>query len=524
MQPEYKPCLKRTRPPRHKILNALMENPMLAIRELHNRSFYEFLKFMWPAVSAEEYQSNWHIKLLCEELQKLAEEVAVQKSRIGNTKEAIQDMIINVPPGTSKTTIVMIMFPAWCWTRWYWMKFIGLSYSATLSLESAETCRDLIRSERYQSVYPDLSIKTDKDQKSNYKILKNFDKQEGRRGSTKIGGSRFSTSVGGSLTGFHAHIILVDDPINPQQAVSPTQLETTNRWMENTLPTRKIHKICSPMVMIMQRLHQNDPTGNQLEKKKGKVKHICLPGEIRNYKTEVSPPELSDMYVDDLLDPNRMGWGVLEGLEADLGQYGFAGQIGQKPTPPSGGMFKVGKFHIVDTLPQKHEVEGIVRYWDKAGTEAKPGSSTKGPAYTVGVKMMKLKSDKWLITNVVRGQWSSETREDKIKQCAETDGRDVEVGVEQEPGSGGKESAEGTVKNLAGYITHVDRPTGDKVYRADPYSVQVNHGNVMLLQADWNKAFIEEHRFFPFGNYKDQVDASAGAFSLLNRKKTARVW
>lgn len=523
MQSQFKPRLKRTRPPKHQVLKALMENPMLAIRELHNRSFYEFLKFMWPAVSAEDFQPNWHIEYLCDELQKLAEDVAVNKARVGNEKKPVRDMIINVPPGTSKTTIVMIMFPAWCWTRWYWMRFISLSYSATLSLESAEACRDLIRSERFRAVYPDLEIKPDKDQKSNYKVLKQFEKRPGRAASTKIGGSRFSTSVGGSLTGFHAHIILVDDPINPQQAISPVQLENTNRWMENTLPTRKVHKICSPMVMIMQRLHQNDPTGNQLEKKKGKIRHICLPGEIRNYKQVVSPPELSKYYVDDLLDPNRMGWEVLEGLEEDLGQYGFAGQIGQKPSPPSGGMFKVDQFQIVDQMPQSHEIQEIVRYWDKAGTEVKPGSNKKA-AYTVGVKMMKLKNGKILITHVTRGQWSTEMRENKIRATAEADGRDVTVGIEQEPGSGGKESAEATVKNLSGYHVVVDRPTGDKVYRADPYSVQVNHGNVMLLQADWNRDFIEEHRFFPFSTYKDQVDASSGAFSLLNRQRTAKVW
>src|SRR5690606_8786345 len=139
-----------------------------------------------------------------------------------------------------------------------------------------------------------------------------------------------------------------------------------------------------------------------------------LPGEIRNYKQVVSPPELSKYYVDDLLDPNRMGWQVLEGLEEDLGQYGFAGQIGQKPSPPSGGMFKVDQFQIVDQMPQSHEIQEIVRYWDKAGTEVKPGSNKKA-AYTVGVKMMKLKNGKFLITHVVRGQWSTETRENKIR-------------------------------------------------------------------------------------------------------------
>jgi phage terminase large subunit-like protein len=88
--------------------------------------------------------------------------------------------------------------------------------------------------------------------------------------------------------------------------------------------------------------------------------------------------------------------------------------------------------------------------------------------------------------------------------------------------SGGKESAQATVRNLAGFANYADRPTGDKVFRADPYSVQVNNGNVMLLRGEWNQAFIEEHRFFPYGTHKDQVDAAAGACAKLAAKKMVR--
>jgi len=98
----------------------------------------------------------------------------------------------------------------------------------------------------------------------------------------------------------------------------------------------------------------------------------------------------------------------------------------------------------------------------------------------------------------------------------------VRVYVEQEPGSGGKESAEATIRNLAGWAVYADKPTGDKAFRADPYSVQVNNGAFQLLRGEWNAKFLEEHRFFPFGTYKDQVDASAGAFNQLVSKRIAR--
>ena len=106
---------------------------------------------------------------------------------------------------------------------------------------------------------------------------------------------------------------------------------------------------------------------------------------------------------------------------------------------------------------------------------------------------------------------------------AEADGKAVKIYHEQEPGSGGKESAEATIRNLAGFSSYADRPQGDKIYRADPLSVQVNEGNVLLLRGDWNHEFVEEFRHFPFSTYKDQVDATSGAFSKLTQKRKARV-
>ena len=135
--------------------------------------------------------------------------------------------------------------------------------------------------------------------------------------------------------------------------------------------------------------------------------------------------------------------------------------------------------------------------------------------------MHSLKNGKFLITDIKRGRWSSEQREAIIRQTAEADGIDTIIWHEQEPGSGGKESAEGTIRNLAGYSTYADRVTKNKELRADPYSVQVNNGNVLLLYAPWNQDFIEEHRYFPNSTFKDQVDASSGAFTKVVRKKIA---
>lgn len=497
--------MKRTTPSpsKQKRLQAAVLHIEAVKAERCRRSLFYFMKEFWSEVSSQEFIPNWHIeKVLCPELEKLARRVAQNLP-----KE--HDLIINVPPGTTKTITCTIMFPVWCWINWYWMRFITGSYSGALSLESSEYSRDLVRSDKFRLYFPDIQIKDDKDTKSNFRVVK-IDKN----GKTLLGGNRYSTSVGGTVTGFHAHILIVDDPLNPSQAVSEVELRKANRWVDQTLSTRKVDKAVTPTVLVMQRLHQNDPSGHLLSKKKTNIKHICLPGEIRNYRQEVNPPELVNYYVDDLLDPNRMSWDVLKDMEKDLGQYGYSGQIGQKPTPPGGGMFKVDNLQVIDSVPHESQIIQVVRYWDKAGTH-------QGGAYTVGCKMASLKGGKFLVLDVKRGQWATEERERIIRKTAEADGVDVQIYMEQEPGSGGKDSIHSSISNLAGFSVYADKPVGDKVFRADPFSVQVNEGNVWLLRAEWNYDYIDELRHFPFSTYKDQVDASSGAFSKLVRKKQA---
>ncbi len=501
--------LVRTKEPKAERARAALEDPLFIQREINNRSLYEFIQFFWPVISNDEFKPNWHIKILCKELEEIA-------YRVANRLDKKHDLIINIPPGTTKTITCSIMFPVWCWTKWHWLRFITASYSGALALESAEYSRDLIKNDLFKLVYPELMVKDDKDTKSNYKLIKQcWNSGMNRVPSVQIGGNRYSTSVGGTLTGFHGHILIVDDPLNPHQSISDTERATANRWVDQTLSTRKTDKKVSTTITVMQRLHQDDPSGHMLAKKKENLRHICLPGEIVNYGDLVNPPELAQYYVNGLLDPERLDWKVLKDLEADIGQYGYAGQIGQRPTPPGGGMFKADNFNIIDDVAEVNVLRRV-RYWDKAG------SSGKG-AFTVGVKMALLSSGKFIVEDVVRGQWGSGERERIIRQTAEADGDMVHVFIEQEPGSGGKESAENTIRNLAGYHCEADRPTGNKSLRADPLSVQVNNGNVWLRRGDWNGTYKEEFRHFPFGTYKDQVDASSGAFAHLKKKKEVKI-
>ena len=467
--------------------------------QLCKLSFFEFVKEFWEEIIPEDPVYNWHIEYLCNELQYL-------NSFVEQRKPKPYDLIINIPPGTTKTTICTIMYPAWVWTRDPVQRFMTASYSHALSIAHAVKSRDIIQSEKYKRYFPEVDLKKDQNNKTDYTNSK--------------GGQRFTTSTKGMATGMHAHQQVVDDPHNVKSALSEAERVAQVQFVTNTLATRKVNKEITPLILIMQRLHEEDATGVILEKKGKRIKHINLPAEDSE---KVQPADLREKYIDGMLDPIRLSKHVLDEALADLGQYGYAGQFEQNPAPPEGGMFKVKHFNIIHSLPDPSHWDSVARYWDKAGT-------LDSGCFTAGIKILKLKNGKFVVLDSKRGQWEALEREQVIQSTTEADNQDFDgrkvrckVYIEQEPGSGGKESAEATIRRNAGFVVEADRPSGDKIYRADPWSVQVYSGNVMLLHGDWNKDFIDEHKNFPFGKFKDQVDAGAACFNKLTGKRKQKV-
>jgi len=344
-----------------------------------------------------------------------------------------------------------------------------------------------------QSWFPDLVLRRDISQKTKFQNVK--------------GGWRKSCSTGSAITGFHGHFILVDDPLSPHEAVSEKKLETATDWFKETLPTRMVDQSITPTILIMQRVHEEDPSYVMLNQGTP-VRHICLPATADE---EVARPKgvLTNYGKTKLLDPIRLNKDVLFSAERRLGTVSYEGQYGQRPMARTGGMFKIDRLIVERINRSLLDPKKIVRYWDKAATK-------DGGAFTVGLKMALLKDGRIAILNVVRGQWDSGARNAIMKQTAEMDGKAVVIYTEQEPGAGGKESAEATVRLLAGYRVRLDRPSGDKAVRADPFSGQVNTGNVVLQNAEWNADYIKELQGFPDRvRFKDQVDASSGAFNNL---------
>lgn len=451
-------------------------------------SYYTFFRKFWSTVVQERYVHNWHIERLCNDLQDIAEKVFADKPKDS-------DFVWNSPPGSTKSLPASVLWQPWIWTRMPSARFLSGSYSERLSLNLSRQSRDCVKSQLYQSMFPEIKLRQDEDSKGFFM--------------NTAGGWRFATGTGGSVTGLHAHFICIDDPIDPLGVMSDLVLNQANIWINESLADRKVDKQVVPTVMIMQRLHQIDPTGFWLEMKK-KIKHRCLPADT---SYPILPASWANHYVNGLLDPLRLPEELLEEKRAS-GETYYAGQYGQQPVPRGGAMFQVDRLQYESHLPAKWK-RGPVRYWDKAI------SLNKKAAWTVGTKMALDFDDRVWILNVVRGRWNSGDRERQLLTTAQLDGKAVRIGMEQEPAASGKESVENSIKRLAGYGFRAvaDKVTGDKIARADTLSVQVNNGNVVLLLGPWNKDFTDEMKYFPNSRYKDQIDSASGAHAMLEKRR-----
>lgn len=491
------------------LLQAIKSNPKEARRIVFRKSFAKFVQYFWDTIISDKIVWNWHMDYLCDELQKIVERVADHQPNDG-------DMIVNVPPGTSKSTIISQMLPVWGWSYWPWLRYLTASYSSALSLEHADRSRQIIRSDKYKELYPHIGIRADKDAKTNFQIeVREFD-EEGNLLSAKPAGSRMTTSTGGTITGFHGDLLLVDDPLDPKRAASGTTLEAANDWMDKTLPSRVVSKACSTIILVMQRLHQGDPSGNRIQNQDIlPIRHICLPAQLSHHTGEsnVVPKELESRYVDNLLDPVRMSEPVLKRQNFLLGDRQYSCQYQQNPKASGASLFHVDRIKYLDIYPNKRDIKKSVRFWDLASTE----SATSD--YSVGVLLALLKDGTYCILDVQRDRKGTNSRNKWIRSVAEMDGADIPVKFEQQPGSAGKDSALSLVRALAGYrVTHA-LSTGNKSDRADPFASQVNAGNVCVVRADWNKAFFSEFEWFPNAKHDDQVDAASGAFNEIAQGK-----
>lgn len=459
----------------------------LVAEECRN-SFFYFVKTFWDVIIKEKPVYNWHIPYLCEELQKLAQYVKAREPKP-------YDLIINIPPGTTKSTIVTIMFPVWLWVIDPTLQIITNSYSGGLSIEHAIKSKDIITSDKFRKLFPEIVIRRDKSGKQHY--------------ANTAGGFRYATSTGATITGFHAHIIINDDPVNPKQADSE-QLRLNANEHTKTLSSRKVDKANTPTITVMQRLHINDVTGFQLKEKADTIRHICLPAEL---SPNVAPAELAENYIDGLLDPIRLNRRVLKEAMIDLGSVQYAGQYMQSPVVDGGNIVKQDWFRRIPLSEFKtlRFREPMHFYLDTAYSKKKVRSDNDPSGILAACRIG---------NNIYLYDAQKVYKEmpDLLKflpEYAAAHGYSDESILHIEP----KANGESVVQMLEKYsklnVKRTPSPTDDKVVRLKAVSPRIECGRVYMVEGSWNEEFLTEVCGFPNAPHDEYVDILGYAINDL---------
>lgn len=295
-------------------------------KELQRLNFEEkmvdFVAGAWKYIDPNPYKYGWHLEAIAEHLQAV-------------TRGEIRRLVINVPPRTSKSSMVSVCFPAWTWAQSRkgplsgpHVQFLFASYAQSLSIRDSIKTRRLIESPFYQKYWGNhFQITSDQNTKVRF--------------DNNAGGYRLSTSVDGALTGEGGSIIICDDPHNANEVESDLVRQGTLEWWDQSMSTRLNDPKTGAYIVIMQRLHESDLTGHVLSKDTGNWVHLCLP-----MRYEADRHCITNWYSDqrseegELLVPSRFGDGEVDELEARLGPFAAAGQLQQRPKPKGGGIIK----------------------------------------------------------------------------------------------------------------------------------------------------------------------------------------
>lgn len=449
---------------------ALLEQ--IAARDMAQADLYFFARWMFLRRKGYTWQRASHHRAICDALMRVY-------------RGECSRLIINIPPRYSKTELAVINFVAWSLGQAPDCEFIHTSYSATLAANNSAHVRELVRHEAYRAIFPAVEVADDSRAKDHWK--------------TTAGGVMYAAGAGGTITGFGAGkhrdgfggAIIIDDPHKADEARSDVVRAGVIDWFQTTLESRK-NSPHTPVVLIMQRLHEDDLSGWLLRGGNGETwEHLCLSAW---HDAEETTP----------LWPEKHSAEDLRRME-QASAYTFAGQYRQLPAPPSGGMFKPDQMPVIDAIPAG-AIEWV-RGWDLA--------ATTGGDYTAGGKIGKLRDGRYVISDMVRMRAGPDDRDAALKNTASRDGVGVRIGIPQDPGQAGKTQVLHLTRQLAGWPVRTSPESGDKITRAEPLASQVNVGNVLLLRGGWNDDLISEMRLFPNGRNDDQIDALSRAFGEL---------
>jgi predicted phage terminase large subunit-like protein len=462
-------------------------------REIASRGMVPFIELAWHEVEpARPFVHGWHIDALCDHLE------AVMNKELSR-------LVINVPPGTMKSLGTSVLFPSYVWTKHPQTRFIFGCYADKIARRDSLKTRRLFSGKWYQDRW-------------GHTAAPDYQKEfSGTIFSTTQNGFRMSTTVGGQVTGEHADIQVVDDPIKPldvtgSMSVTSNALETAVTWWDETMSTRLIDFEKSARIIIMQRLHQGDLAGHVL--KAAGYEHLMLPMEYEPKRKCFTSIGFEDPREEagELLFPERFPRDAVDQLKRELGPRGSAAQLQQDPTPASGTIFHRNQIQFYKTIPTN--LQNTIQSWDCTFKET-------GSSYVVGQVWANKGSDFYLLDQV-RDRMSFSTTCESIKHLTAKWKKSYKKLIEAK--ANGMAVADALKSVISGIV--LVEPKGGKEARAHAVESLFAGGNVWLPHpeiAPWIETFIEELIAFPAAVNDDQVDAMTQALTHLRGKNIMRL-
>lgn len=454
-------------------------------RELCKRSLAEFAKRAWRVLEpSTELKWGWALDAICLHLE------AVTSGRITR-------LLMNVPPGSMKSLLTGVIWPAWEWgpKGMPEMRFVGTAHEETLAIRDNRKCRDLIKSEWFQALWP-IELARDLDGKKEF-------------GNSSKGFRQARSFT--SMTGVRGDRVILDDPISADNANSEAALKEAKLAFTETLPTR-VNSDKSAIVVVMQRLNEKDVSGIILEMGLPYV-HLCIPMRYERANTKETSIGWIDPRTEDgeLMFPERFGEEQVSELEKILGSYGTAGQLQQRPAPRGGGLIMNSWYRYWTVLPPLEFRFITVDTAQKTGQEND---------YSVMQCWARSMTGQAVKIDRIRGKWEApellvQARAFWLKHL--NDSKVALRGMFVED----KVSGTGLIQTLrreAIPVIAVQR-NKDKISRGHDAAPFIESGNVLLPQdAPWLSDFLTESDTFPSGAHDDQLDPMFDAINIVQKQ------
>jgi predicted phage terminase large subunit-like protein len=438
---------------------------------LLRRNLHSFARKAFTTVSpGEQFLPNWHLEALCYHLELV---------RIGK----IRRLKIEVPPRSLKSVCASVAFPAFVLGHDPTAKIITVSYSNDLAAKHAADCRAVMQAPWYKALFPGTRLSADKNQESNYETTKR--------------GYRYATSVGGTLTGRGGNLIIIDDPLKPEDAMSQTKREAVNAWYSRTLLSRLNNKANDAIILVQQRLHMDDLAGHVEELDDWVTLRLPAIAE-EDAQIPIGPGKVHERSAGDILHPMREPLAVLEGLKLALGSTIFSAQYQQCPVPLDGEVVKWAWFKRYAAPPPQHTMS-ICQSWDTAS------KADEQHDFSVCTTWGGAGGDLYLL-DVDRARRDFPSLKRRIVELATQWGaRNIII---EDKGSGTSLIQQLRTEHHGIPYPTAFLPRDDKITRLHAQSARIEAGHVWLPErAPWLEDLRAEIASFPHGRHDDQVDS-----------------